>query len=200
MCGPPKNRANVSTSEIVFQWKEIRVLILFIRDLLCSHLMYKSMTSPAVMYWREVCFLTLTGCVGIGCSGKYLDLKQWKYAQDEGSLTTRGFVIRVLDSSLNIIWKTKIRVSGLRFSRRWLWRMTSSGMLRGVALVRTDVSEEFTLMMRHYVPPKRRFLQEPHEVTSQKTPFFRVTAVKISNLTHSKHGSNLQTDHNSHIS
>jgi hypothetical protein len=30
----------------------------------------------------------------------------------------------------------------LRFSRRWLWRMTSSGMLRRVALVRTDVSEE----------------------------------------------------------
>jgi hypothetical protein len=34
------------------------------------------------------------------------------------------------------------------------------GMLRRVALVRTDV------------PPKRRFLQEPHDVTSQKTPFF----------------------------
>jgi hypothetical protein len=24
----------------------------------------------------------------------------------------------------------------------------------------------------HYVPPKRRFSQEPHGVTSQKTPFF----------------------------
>jgi hypothetical protein len=33
------------------------------------------------------------------------------------------------------------------------------------------------------VPPKRRFLQEPHGVTSQKTPFFIVTAVKTSNLT-----------------
>jgi hypothetical protein len=30
---------------------------------------------------------------------------------------------------------------------------------------------------------KRRFLQEPHGVTSQKTPFFIVTAVKTSNLT-----------------
>jgi hypothetical protein len=39
-------------------------------------------------------------------------------------------------------------------------------MLHRVALVRTDVSEE-----------------EPHGVTSQKTPFFIVTAVKTSNLT-----------------
>jgi hypothetical protein len=45
----------------------------------------------------------------------------------------------------------------------------SSGILRRVALVRTDVSEEI-------------FLQEPHGVTSQKTPFFIVTAVKTSNL------------------
>jgi hypothetical protein len=44
----------------------------------------------------------------------------------------------------------------------------------------------FTLMMPGYVPPKRRYLQEPHGVTSQKTPFFTVTAVKSSNLT--EHG------------
>jgi hypothetical protein len=30
--------------------------------------------------------------------------------------------------------------------------------------------------------PKRRFLQEPHGATSQKTPFFIVTAVNTSNL------------------
>jgi hypothetical protein len=35
------------------------------------------------------------------------------------------------------------------------------------------------------VLPKRRFLQEPHSVASQKTPFFIVTAVKTSNLTYS---------------
>jgi hypothetical protein len=45
-------------------------------------------------------------------------------------------------------------------------------MLRRVVLVRTDISE------------KRRFLQEPHGVTSQKTAFFIVTAVKTSNLTY----------------
>jgi hypothetical protein len=32
----------------------------------------------------------------------------------------------------------------LRFSRQWLWRMVSSGMLRRVALVRTDVPEELS--------------------------------------------------------
>jgi hypothetical protein len=36
---------------------------------------------------------------------------------------------------------------------------------------------------RRWVPPKRRFLQESHGVTSQKTPFFIVTAMKTSNLT-----------------
>jgi hypothetical protein len=42
-----------------------------------------------------------------------------------------------------------------------------------VALVRTDVSEE----------PGASFIREPHGVTTQKTTFFIVTAVKISNLT-----------------
>jgi hypothetical protein len=40
-----------------------------------------------------------------------------------------------------------------------------------------------TLMKEAQVPPKRRFLQEPHGVTTQKIPFFIVTAVKTSNLT-----------------
>jgi hypothetical protein len=87
--------------------------------------------------------------------------------------------------------------------------MVSSGLLRRVALVRTDVSEEpgtsfirvtgigelgtaqaetsnrrtlRRILRRRQVPPKRRFLQEPHGVTTQKTPFFIVTAVKTSNL------------------
>jgi hypothetical protein len=31
-----------------------------------------------------------------------------------------------------------------------------------------------TLMKRRQVPPKRRFLQEPHGVTTQKTPFYQI--------------------------
>jgi hypothetical protein len=91
-------------------------------------------------------------------------------------------------------------------------------MLRRVALVRTDISEEpsasirvtrigelgttlaatsnrrtlrrntkLVLFLAHRflspwwrrrsVPPKRRFLQEPHSVTSQKTPFFIILQV-----------------------
>jgi hypothetical protein len=57
------------------------------------------------------------------------------------------------------------------YKQKQTGRMVSSGLLRRVAIVRTDVSEE------------PRFLQEPHGVTTQKTPFFLVTAVKTSNLT-----------------
>jgi hypothetical protein len=84
-------------------------------------------------------------------------------------------------------------------------------MLRHVALVRSDVSEEFsayiirvtrigelgtmlavtsnrrmilaTLLMEALNSPKRRFLQEPYGVTSVNTAFFIVTAVRTSNLT-----------------
>jgi hypothetical protein len=78
-------------------------------------------------------------------------------------------------------------------------------MLCGVTLVRNDVSElvflrsmrrllvSLTLFLVHrflspwwwrrWVPPKRRFIQDPHDVTSLKTALFIVTAVKISNLT-----------------
>jgi hypothetical protein len=45
--------------------------------------------------------------------------------------------------------------------------MTSSGILRRVALVRTDVLDDLSAS----VPQERLFLQEPHGVTSQKTPF-----------------------------
>jgi hypothetical protein len=95
--------------------------------------------------------------------------------------------------------------------------MVSSGMLRHVALVRTNVSEELSayfikvtrigalgtslavtsnrrsvrrllvtanvvpsspilvnLKKRRYVPPKRRLLEEPHGVTSQKALFLNL--------------------------
>jgi hypothetical protein len=110
--------------------------------------------------------------------------------------------------------------------------MASSGMLRRVALVRTDFSEErrasiirvtrigevgtalaatsnrrtlcissqsASIVVKASVVPstqilvtlkkealsssERRFLQEPHGVTSQKTTFFIVSVVKTSNLT-----------------
>jgi hypothetical protein len=61
----------------------------------------------------------------------------------------------------------------------------SSGMLRRVALVRTDVSEElrasFIRVTRigelgtTLAVTSNRLLQEPHGVTSQKTPFFKDT-------------------------
>jgi hypothetical protein len=43
--------------------------------------------------------------------------------------------------------------------------------------------EQVAAICRRYFPPKRRFTQDLHGVTSQKTAFFIVTAVKTSNLT-----------------
>jgi hypothetical protein len=61
-------------------------------------------------------------------------------------------------------------------------------------LIRTDSKELIAFIIRvtrigalgttlAYVPSKRRFLQEPHSVTYQKTAFFIVTAVETSNFT-----------------
>jgi hypothetical protein len=50
-------------------------------------------------------------------------------------------------------------------------------MLRRVALVIIDVSEELSASFI-------RVIRIAHGVTSQKTPFFIVTAVKTSNLTY----------------
>jgi hypothetical protein len=78
-------------------------------------------------------------------------------------------------------------------------------MLRRVTLVKSDVSEELSAsfirvtrigelgttlavtsnVTASVVPSKRRFLQEPHGVTSQKIPFFKVIAVETSNLINS---------------
>jgi hypothetical protein len=81
--------------------------------------------------------------------------------------------------------------------------MPSSGMLRRVDLVRIHVSEERSasfirvtriselektlavtsnLSTLRRITKNRRFLQEPHGVTSQETVFFIVTAMKTSNL------------------
>jgi hypothetical protein len=46
-------------------------------------------------------------------------------------------------------------------------------------------SLEVLLGLSEYIPPQDgdKILQEPHGVTSQKTAFFIVTAMKTSNLT-----------------
>jgi hypothetical protein len=57
--------------------------------------------------------------------------------------------------------------------------MVSSGLLRRAALVRTDVSEDPGASFNRLT----KIGEEPHGVTTQKTPFFIVTALKTSNLT-----------------
>jgi hypothetical protein len=84
--------------------------------------------------------------------------------------------------------------------------MVSSGMLRLVALVRTDVSEEPSASLirvtrigelgtTQVATSNRSTLrkkQEPHGVTTQETPLFIFTAVKTSNLTNNKTQINLK--------
>jgi hypothetical protein len=60
--------------------------------------------------------------------------------------------------------------------------MASSGMLRFVVFVRTDVSEELSasiIRVTLIMLALSRFLQEPHGVTSNKTPFFVELCSKV---------------------
>jgi hypothetical protein len=60
-----------------------------------------------------------------------------------GGVSWEKYHIRKAEHILQTITDvTKQLLQNLRFSRRWLWRVASTGMLRRVALVRTDVSEE----------------------------------------------------------
>jgi hypothetical protein len=89
-----------------------------------------------------------------------------------------------------------VYISITRQYEQIIYRMAPSGMLHRVALVRADVSEELSASIIRVtricelgtlaVTSNRRTLQrniKPHGVTSQKTVYFIVTAVKTSNQT-----------------
>jgi hypothetical protein len=80
---------------------------------------------------------------------------QWIYQTSEGPVvavivTSPTAVLSIPPSQTGWGWQGTYRqlnedgstLWDLRFSRRWLWRMVSSAMLRRVTLVKTDVSEE----------------------------------------------------------
>jgi hypothetical protein len=98
--------------------------------------------------------------------------------------------------SASIIRVTRIGALGalaITINRRKLRRNTilyyTTVFLRSVRrlLVTSNVVPSspilVTLIIEEIHPPKRRFLQEPHGLTSQKTAFFIATVVKASNLT-----------------
>jgi hypothetical protein len=63
-----------------------------------------------------------------------------------------SLVLWVCSVSNRRLFRCVATIYDLRFTRRWLWRTVSSGMLRRVALVRNDVSEELTRATRRNIP------------------------------------------------
>jgi hypothetical protein len=96
------------------------------------------------------------------------------YVTPCGSLRTDASEER----NASIIRVTRIGELGTKFFLRGVLRLlvTANVVPNSPILV--------TLMMDAIVSPKSRFLHEPHGVTSQKTTFFIVNAVKTSNLTY----------------
>jgi hypothetical protein len=94
--------------------------------------------------------------VGKRCAGhaRHYSRKSWNYVSEEPGAS----FIRV--TKIGELGTTQAATSNRRTLRRI------------VTVVKTS----------NLVPPKRRFLQGPHGVTTQKTPFFIVTAVKTSKL------------------
>jgi hypothetical protein len=98
------------------------------------------------------------------CKNRHFEGTLRLHHQGDKNLLTRNVAVTSYWRALHFVF--------LRSLRRLLVRLTF--------LVQRFLSPWW---WRSKVPPKRRFLQEAHGVTSQKTAFFIVTAVKTSNLT-----------------
>jgi hypothetical protein len=72
--------------------------------------------------------------------------RQWGNCNSRWRADSHAGLFKTLLTLLNFFWKRSLMVlrKDLRFSWWCLWIMASSGMLRHVALVRTDVSEELS--------------------------------------------------------
>jgi hypothetical protein len=84
-----------------------------------------------------------------------------------------------------VFWDVAPRRTCVNRRSRWTYRLHLQG--RKIRERGTSVSRWQRMFLswrwRRYVPPKRRFTQDLHGATSQKTALFIVTAVKTSNLT-----------------
>jgi hypothetical protein len=91
-----------------------------------------------------------------------------------GMLRHMGFVIIDVSEELSafFIRVTRIGELGTTLAVTSLVFLRSMRQLLVTVCVLPSPPILVTLMKEALVPPKRRFLQEPHGVTSQKTPFF----------------------------
>jgi hypothetical protein len=89
-------------------------------------------------FYYPFLFFLLSGqiinlCNGISVMKGRIEQKQTQCSMGQGSYSVR--YDERLETSVKML-------KYLMFSRRWLWRMASSGMLRRVAVVRIDVLED----------------------------------------------------------
>jgi hypothetical protein len=134
----------------------------------------------------------VTGIGHAACSSLLDGPSHWTRLLDKGFLIRAGFLkfpiicLKLLDSVKNsVFWDVKPCGSfKYRCFRRTLCLHHQGDRNR---LARNSVVPSSPILVIwwcwRYIPTKRRFLQEPQGVTSQKTEFFIVTAVKTSNLT-----------------
>jgi hypothetical protein len=111
------------------------------------------------------------------------------YARRQHRTADKGWIsiLEAIRKANNLLCQEKYG-----FEMNWKLLLLNNFQLKFVA---ADCNHLFTLIprsriflpwrWRRHVPPKRRFTQDLHDATSQKTAFFIVTAVKTSILTFS---------------
>jgi hypothetical protein len=85
-----------------------------------------------------------------------------------GCSSCRGVEQAQLHNEAPLTTGRQYLMRNLRFSRRWLWRMMSSGMLRRVTLVRTVDSEELSASLRRLLVTASVVPSSPILVTLMK--------------------------------
>jgi hypothetical protein len=93
---------------------------------------------------------------------------------------------KTINQSTSSELKKKMLSFGMWSRAVLVWTDVSEGRIASIFRVEKSESEELAWASScSYVPPKRRFTEEVHNATFQKTALFIITAVQTSNITSS---------------